>query len=182
MRAGGQLYPADSALVGIGVVPNDTLAREAGLATHDGIVVDEYTRTNDPLIFAAGDCTRHPSAQGGIHRLECVQNAVDQARHAALAMLDQPKAYREIPWFWSDQFEIKLQMAGVPRPDDQLVVRGDRVSRKFAVFHLRDAVVSAVEAVNSAPEYMAGRRMIASGVGVETARLADSSIPIKSML
>ncbi len=180
--ANGELHPADVALVGIGAIPNCELARAAGLATDDGIVVDEFTRTSDPLIFAAGDCTRHPGAQGGLLRLESVQNAVDQARHAALAMLDKPKRYAETPWFWSDQFELRLQMAGLPRTDDQIVVRGDTSSSRFSVFHLRGEQISAVEAVNSAPDYMAGRKLIAAGRKITAAHLMDTGMPIKSLL
>jgi 3-phenylpropionate/trans-cinnamate dioxygenase ferredoxin reductase component len=182
VRAGGESYPADIALVGIGAVPNCQLAQEAGLATDDGIVVDEFTRTSDPLIFAAGDCTRHPGAHGGPLRLESVQNAVDQARHAALAMLDKPKRYAETPWFWSDQFEIKLQMAGLARADDRAVVRGDPGSGRFSVFHLRGGQISAVEAVNSAPDYMGGRKLIAAGKKIAAERLMDTGVPVKSLL
>ena len=103
VRAGGQTYPADIVLVGIGVLPNDELAAQAGLATQDGIVVDQNAMTGDPDIFAAGDCTRHVGREGTAIRLECVQNAIDQAKHAALAMLGKPKTYSEVPWFWSDQ-------------------------------------------------------------------------------
>jgi 3-phenylpropionate/trans-cinnamate dioxygenase ferredoxin reductase subunit len=182
LRAGGELYPADVALVGIGAIPNCELAQTAGLATDDGIVVDQFTRTSDPLIFAAGDCTRHPGAHGGLLRLESVQNAVDQARHAALAMLDRPRCYAQTPWFWSDQFEIKLQMAGLPRADDRVVVRGDSNSNRFSVFHLRGEQISAVEAVNSAPDYMAGRKLIAAGKKIAAERLMDIGMPVKSLL
>lgn len=180
--ASGELHPADVALVGIGAIPNCELAEAAGLATDDGIVVDEFTRTSDPLIFAAGDCTRHPGAHGGLLRLESVQNAVDQARHAALAMLDKPKRYAETPWFWSDQFAIRLQMAGLPRTDDHIVVRGDTSSSKFAVFHLRGEQIGAVEAVNSPPDYMAGRKLIAAGKKITPEHLMDTGMPIKSLL
>ena len=106
-------------LVGIGVLPNDMLARESGLACQDGIVVDRNAMTADPAIFAAGDCTRHIGREGIAIRLECVQNAIDQAKHAALAMLGRPKTYSEVPWFWSDQYDLKLQIAGLARPTDR---------------------------------------------------------------
>jgi 3-phenylpropionate/trans-cinnamate dioxygenase ferredoxin reductase subunit len=181
IRAGGVVYPADLVLVGIGVVPNDMLARESGLSCQDGIIVDQNSMTADPSIFAAGDCTRHVGREGVEIRLECVQNAIDQAKHAALAMLGRPKTYSEVPWFWSDQYDLKLQIAGLARPGDQLVMRGDPASRKFAVFHLRDGVVAAVEAVNAAPEYLIGRKMIADGAKVAPERLADLSIPMKQI-
>ena len=120
-------------------------------------------RTGDPHIWAAGDCTRHVGREGHEIRLECVQNAIDQAKHAALAMVGKPKTYSEVPWFWSDQYDLKLQIAGLARPTDTLVQRGDPAARKFAVFHLRDGEVAAVEAVNAAPEYMIGKKLIAEG-------------------
>jgi len=182
VRAGGERIPADVVLVGIGVVPNDELAREAGLVCGDGIVVDECTRTSDPAIFAAGDCTNHPARGGTLVRLESVQNAIEQAKHAAHAMVGDPKPYREVPWFWSDQYDLKLQIAGLARGGDTLVLRGNPASRKFAVFHLRDGAVAAVEAVNAGPEYIAGRKLIADGAHVDPARLADLSVPMKAIL
>ncbi len=182
VRAKGKVYPADVALVGIGIVPNEELAREAGLGCEDGIVVDEKSNaTGDPSIFAAGDCTRHIGRDGTALRLECVQNAIDQAKHAALQMVGKPNTYREVPWFWSDQYDLKLQIAGLARPSDQIVVRGTPEARKFAVFHLRDGVVAAVEAVNAAPEYLVGRRLIADGARIAPERLADTAIPMKTI-
>jgi 3-phenylpropionate/trans-cinnamate dioxygenase ferredoxin reductase subunit len=182
IRAGGISYPCDLALVGIGIVPNVELALEAGLRCEDGIVVAENCScTDDPNIFAAGDCTKHIGREGLPIRLECVQNAIDQAKHAALGMVGRPKPYREVPWFWSDQYDLKLQIAGLARPTDQIVVRGDPNARKFAVFHLRDGVVSAVEAVNAAAEYLVGRKLIADGAKVAPERLADTSVPMKNI-
>jgi 3-phenylpropionate/trans-cinnamate dioxygenase ferredoxin reductase subunit len=179
--AGGQSYDADIVLVGIGVVPCDELAVSAGLASTDGIVVDQNARTGDPHIWAAGDCTRHVGREGHEIRLECVQNAIDQAKHAALAMVGRPKPYSEVPWFWSDQYDLKLQIAGLARPGDRLVLRGDPANRKFAVFHLRDGAVAAVEAVNAAPEYMIGKKLVADGKQIAAGTLADMSIPMKQM-
>jgi 3-phenylpropionate/trans-cinnamate dioxygenase ferredoxin reductase component len=180
VRAGGVVYPADIILVGIGAVPNENLARAAGLPCRDGIIVDRNAMTADPSIFAAGDCTRHHARDGTEIRLECVQNAIDQAKHAALAMVGKPKAYREVPWFWSDQYDLKLQIAGLARPSDTIVARGAPSSRKFAVFHLREGRVAAVEAVNAAPEYMMGKKMIAQGACVTPEKLADVSLPMKA--
>ncbi|MDE2265307.1 MAG: FAD-dependent oxidoreductase [Alphaproteobacteria bacterium] len=181
VRASGAAYPADIALVGIGVVPNMDLAKDADLACEDGIVVDQNCATADPAIFAAGDCTWHVGREGVPLRLESVQNAIDQAKHAAYAMLGKPKIYSEVPWFWSDQYDLKLQIAGLARSRDQIVVRGDPGTRKFAVFHLRDAAVVAVEAVNAASEYLVGRKLIVAGARVAPERLADVSIPMKSI-
>lgn len=181
VRAGGKHFEADIALVGIGVVPNVELAKHAGLACEDGIVVDDFARTADPAIFAAGDCTRHTGRDGSQIRLESVQNAIDQAKHAALAMTGKPTRYREVPWFWSDQYDLKLQIAGLAREGDELVRRGDPATRKFAVFHLRDGAVAAVEAVNAAPDYIVGRKLIADGAKISAAKLADTATPMKNM-
>src|ERR1700734_2668567 len=135
VRAGGKSHGADIALVGIGVLPNIELAKAAGLACDDGIVVDRHCATiSDPAIFAAGDSTRHHGRDGNLIRLECVQNAIDQAKHAALAMAGKPLPYGEVPWFWSDQYDLKLQIAGLARAGDEIVLRGAPAARKFAVF------------------------------------------------
>jgi 3-phenylpropionate/trans-cinnamate dioxygenase ferredoxin reductase subunit len=183
IRARGKRYPADFALVGIGVLPNVELAQAAGLVCNDGIVVDHHCGcTSDAAIFAAGDCTQHIGRDGKSTRLECVQNAIDQAKHAALAMVGKSVAYSEVPWFWSDQYDLKLQIAGLAWPGDQLVMRGKPEARKFAVFHLRNGAVAAVEAVNAAPEYMIGRKLIADGTPVSPERLADAAIPMKNIV
>ena len=176
----GGTVPCNIALVGVGIVPNQEIAADAGLSCNNGIVVDEYAATSDPDIFAAGDCTNHPAFAGGRVRLESVQNAIDQAKHAALGMVGRPSPYSEVPWFWSDQYDLKLQIAGLARPDDVVVLRGDPASRKFSAFHLRDGVVAAVEAINSAPEYIAGRRLIAARARVAPERLADPSVPARA--
>ncbi len=182
VRAGGMRHDADMALVGIGIVPNMELAKDAGLDCDDGIRVDPHCQsTNDPSVFSAGDCTRHHGRDGNLIRLECVQNAIDQAKHAALAMVGRPTPYREVPWFWSDQYDLKLQIAGLAAPGDTLVPRGDPASRKFAVFHLREGAVAAVEAVNAAPEYIVGRKLIAEGAKIAPERLADTAIPMKNI-
>ena len=172
---------ADFVLAGIGVMPNCELALEAGLHCENGITVDEFCQTSDPDIFAAGDCTCHPSLCGARVRLESVQNAIDQAKHAALAMIGKPAPYREVPWFWSDQYDIKLQIAGLIRAGDVAVLRGNPASRKFSVFHLRDGVVAGVEAVNAAPDYIVGRKLIAARARIAPERLADLNIPAKQL-
>lgn len=183
IHAGGKSYPADLVLAGIGVVPNVELAQAAGLACDDGILVDQFCATpTDPAVFAAGDCTRHHGRDGNLVRLESVQNAIDQGKHAALAMAGKPAPYREVPWFWSDQYDLKLQIAGLAHPGDRLVLRGKPEERKFAVFHLRDGKVAAVEAVNAAPEYIIGRKLIGDGAPVSAERLADTTIPMKNIV
>jgi len=182
VRAGGKTFSADIALVGIGVIPNCEIAEAAGLKCGDGVYVDKTCTTEDPAIFAAGDCTRHHGRNGDLIRLESVQNAIDQAKHAALAMVGKPTPYNEVPWFWSDQYDLKLQIAGLAKPGDQIVLRGDPGLRKFAVFHLRDGAVVAVEAVNAAPEYLIGRKLIADGATVAPERLADLTVPMKNIV
>jgi 3-phenylpropionate/trans-cinnamate dioxygenase ferredoxin reductase subunit len=182
LRAGGAAHAAGIALVGIGIVPNVELAKDAGLACTDGIVVNRFAETEDPAIFAAGDCTRHEGREGDPIRLESVQNAIDQAKHAALAMVGKHTPYGEAPWFWSDQYDLKLQIAGLAKHGDTIVVRGAPASRKFAAFHLREGRVAAVEAVNSAPEYIVGRKLIADRAHVPPGRLADTTIPMKNIV
>jgi 3-phenylpropionate/trans-cinnamate dioxygenase ferredoxin reductase subunit len=180
VKTSAGMVPADVVLVGVGIVPNVELAQAAGLACDNGIVVDETAKTSDPDIYAAGDCTNHPGFAGTRVRLESVQNAIDQAKHAVLGLLGRPARYNEVPWFWSDQYDLKMQIAGLLKSDDQAVLRGDLASRKFAVFHLREGVVAAVEAVNAAPEYIIGRKLVGMRARIPLARLADMSVPVKS--
>jgi len=183
----GHKLPADLAVVGIGVDADVALAEAAGLKIENGIVVDEFGRTSDPNIFAAGDCTNHPNPfVGGMVRLESVQNAIDQAKHAALAMLGKPTPYGEVPWFWSDQYDLKLQIAGIRAGHDEMVLRGNPSARSFAAFYLRGGLsngqVVAVESVNAIPEYMIGRKLIAARARVAAAKIADLTLPMKSFL
>jgi len=183
VKAGSNHFPADVALVGIGVVPNMEIAQAAGLPCEDGIVVDENCASPaDRALFAAGDCAWHVGREGTPLRLESVQNAIDQAKHAAYAMMGKPRQYKEVPWFWSDQYDLKLQIAGLAQPGDQIVVRGDPKVRKFAVFHLRGGAVAAVEAVNAPAEYLVGRKWIADGARIAPEKLADTSLPMKSIV
>ncbi|CAN5247146.1 FAD-dependent oxidoreductase [soil metagenome] len=172
----------DAVLVGVGAIPNDDLAKAAGLACDDGVIVDAQARTSDPHIFAIGDVTRRPmTLYGRTVRLESVPNALEQARQAAAAIVGAPDPKPETPWFWSDQYDIKLQIGGMPFDVDQVVLRGDPAARKFALFHLSQGRVQAVEAVNSPPEFMVGRQWLASRREVDPRRLADASIPIKEV-
>ena len=182
VKADGKNYSADLALVGIGVIPNMEIARDAGMPCEDGIVVDQNCATTDPAIFAAGDCTWHVGREGIPLRLESVQNAIDQAKHAAYAMVGRPRPYREVPWFWSDQYDLKLQIAGLARDTDRVLLRGDPATRKFAVFHLREGAVAAVEAVNAPSEYLVGRKLIADGARVAPERLSDVAVPMKNLV
>lgn len=178
----GEELPADLVLVGIGILPNQELAAEAGVACENGILVDRDARTNDPRIFAAGDCACRPLVHyGRTGRLESVHNAIEQGKLAAMAILGKPRPAEDTPWFWSDQYDIKLQIAGLGTGYDDLVVRGDPEARKFAVFYLKDGVVIAADAVNSAPEFMVAKKLIAAGAVVAPERLSDTSISMKDI-
>ena len=179
----GSTVKADLVIVGVGVVPNVELAEACGLETDNGIVVDECGRTQDENIFSSGDCTNHPSEWwGGRTRLESVQNALDQTKCVISTMLGSPKPYKDIPWFWSDQYDLKLQIAGLAGRHDTTVLRGDPENRSFAVFYLTSDTLTAVEGVNAIPEFMMGRRLITQHAKVDPDRLADTAIPMKEIV
>jgi 3-phenylpropionate/trans-cinnamate dioxygenase ferredoxin reductase subunit len=180
----GSEYAADLVVVGVGIMPNVELAEAAGLEVNNGIVVDEFARTSDADIVAAGDCTMHHNALYDRDiRLESVQNATDQARVAALTLCRKEKAYAALPWFWSDQYDLKLQIAGLSQGYDEVIVRGDREnSRSFAAFYLKDGVVISVDAVNKPPEFMVGKRLINGKVKVDKTKLADNSVSMKELI
>jgi 3-phenylpropionate/trans-cinnamate dioxygenase ferredoxin reductase subunit len=174
---------ADLIVAGIGVVPNDELAREAGLAVGNGIAVDEFLRTSDPRIFAIGDCAEYPNPYAGARvRLESVQNAVDQAACVARAICGRAAAYHAAPWFWSDQFDIHLQMAGIATGYDQTVTRGDVASNKFSVFYYRGGELRAVDSINRAAEHLTARKLIAARARVTPEQAADESFDLKSAI
>ncbi|WP_416896766.1 MAG: NAD(P)/FAD-dependent oxidoreductase [Minwuia sp.] len=178
----GVRHDCDLAIVGIGVIPDIELAEAAGLDTDGGIVVDARAQTSDPAIYAAGDCTSHPNAILGRQlKLESVQNAVDQARCIANEWQGKGADYAEVPWFWSDQFDLKLQMAGLPDASDEAIVRGEPSIDGFSIFYLRGGKVTGVNAVNQGSDYVRGRKWIGEGREVDPARLADTTIPIKEV-
>jgi 3-phenylpropionate/trans-cinnamate dioxygenase ferredoxin reductase subunit len=181
--ADGSVVRADAVLVGVGALACESLARSAGLRCDDGVVVDEQARTSDPAIFAVGDMTRRPiPVHGGVsHRLESVPNALEQAKQAAAAIVGRPGPAAEVPWFWSDQYDFKLQIAGLPFDADRQVVRGDPSAGGFAVFHLNGDRVVCVEAVNAPPEFMAGKQLIGRGTPVDVTKLADQAVSMKAV-
>ncbi|MBN9466617.1 FAD-dependent oxidoreductase [Brevundimonas sp.] len=181
--ADGSVVRADAVLIGVGAMASDGLARSAGLRCDDGVVVDDQARTSDPAVFAVGDMTRRPiPVHGGLHhRLESVPNALEQAKQAAAAIVGRPGPAPEVPWFWSDQYEFKLQIAGLPFDADRQVVRGDPTTGGFAVFHLNGDRIVCVEAVNAAPEFMAGKQLIGKGTPVDATRLADRTVSMKAL-
>ena len=181
VQCGERSFPADLAVVGIGVLPAAALAEAAGLDCDDGILVDERCRTSDPNIYAAGDCTNHPNPLLGRRlRLESVPNAMEQARVAAANLCGKKRDYAAVPWFWSDQYELKLQMAGFSADGEEEVLRGDKAANQFAVFYLKDGAVVAADAVNSPKEFMLCRRLI--GQKVDAAALANPETDLKSLL
>ncbi|MFT5351342.1 MAG: 3-phenylpropionate/trans-cinnamate dioxygenase ferredoxin reductase subunit, partial [Gammaproteobacteria bacterium] len=180
----GSVFDADLVVIGVGIVPNVELAQAAGLEVTNGILVDEFARSSDKDIVAAGDCTFHHNVlYDRSIRLESVQNATDQARVAAMTLCGKEKAYDALPWFWSDQYDLKLQIAGLSQGYDEVIIRGDREnSRSFAAFYLKEGVVISVDAVNKAPEFMMGKRLISGKVKVDKARLADENVSMKELI
>jgi 3-phenylpropionate/trans-cinnamate dioxygenase ferredoxin reductase subunit len=181
--ADGSAHAADLVVVGVGAVATTELASAAGLACDNGIVVDEYCRTSDAAIFAAGDCTNHPSLRFGRRvRLESVDNAFEQAKTAALNMLDRPHVHDRVPWFWSDQFDNKLLIVGLSQDYDRQVLRGSPESRSFSVCYLKGQELLAVEAINHSKDYMAARKLIAERTPLQLDKLADSGLGLKDAI
>jgi 3-phenylpropionate/trans-cinnamate dioxygenase ferredoxin reductase subunit len=180
----GTVLPADLVLVGVGLVPRTELAEQLGLECDGGIVVDAHGRTSEPSIVAAGDCTvlPHPLTGSGRVRLESVQNAVAQARVAASSLVGRRIDSTTVPWFWSDQYDLKLQIAGLSTGYDQYVVRGEPESEQFSVLYYRDGLVMAVDAVNRPGDYMAVRKALTDGANIAPDQAADVDVPLKSLI
>lgn len=178
---GDTAIDADLVIVGIGIIANTEIASAAGIACDNGITVDDHCRTSVPDVYAIGDCTNHPNPILGRRlRLESVPNALEQARVAVANMCGQDKVYATVPWFWSDQYELKLQMVGFSADGDSQVVRGDVANNTFAVFYLKAGAVVAVDAVNSPREFMVCKQLY--GKQVDVARLADPATDLKSLV
>jgi 3-phenylpropionate/trans-cinnamate dioxygenase ferredoxin reductase component len=178
----GRLIACDLALIGVGAIPNIEIAKTAGITVANGVVVDEHARTSDPSIYAIGDVTWRPMPLYDCQfRLESVPNALEQAKQAACAIAGRPPPAPEVPWFWSDQYDLKLQIAGVPFDSDELLIRGDPQTASFAVFHLKGDRVMAVEAVNAGHEFMGGKLLIASRKPVDKTKLADPAVSMKAV-
>lgn len=178
---GGARRRADVVVVGVGVAPNIELAQAAGLPVANGIAVDEQLRSADPRIFAIGDCAEYPNPYaGGRIRLESVENAVDQGAAVARGIVGRGGPYRAVPWFWTDQFDVHLQTAGISAGFDQTVVRGDPAAGRFSVFYYRSGRLIAVDSVNRPAEHLAARKIIAAGAPVLPLQAADESFDLKS--
>lgn len=181
---GGEVVAADMVVVGIGILPNTAPLTVAGAIGGNGVDVDDFGRTSLPDVYAIGDCAAHENvhAGGARIRLESVQNANDMAVTVAKDICGQPQAYAAVPWFWSDQFDLKLQTVGLSTGHDQTVLRGDLAARCFTVIYLRSGRVVALDCVNSPRDYIQGQKLVAAGVVVDPARLADTNVPLKELL
>ena len=181
--ADGEVVPADMVIVGIGIVAAVEPLLAAGAEGGNGVLVDAQCRTSLPDIYAAGDCALHSNrfAEGAVVRLESVQNANDQANVAVKTILGHDVAYEAVPWFWSNQYDLKLQTVGLSIGYDACVVRGDPAARSFSVVYLRDGRVIALDCVNATKDYVQGRRLVVEGMSVDPAVLADASMPLKEM-
>jgi 3-phenylpropionate/trans-cinnamate dioxygenase ferredoxin reductase subunit len=176
----GSSHAADVVVVGVGALANVELAQSAGLNCDNGIVVDEFCRTSDQSIYAAGDCTNHPSPHYGRRvRLESVDNAFEQAKAAVLNMLGRAHAHDKVPWFWSDQFHHKLMIVGLSQDHETEVLRGDPAAGSFSICYLKGRELLAVETVNHARDYMAARKLISERTPMNAAKLADAKVALK---
>jgi 3-phenylpropionate/trans-cinnamate dioxygenase ferredoxin reductase component len=180
--ADGREYAAGCVIVGIGVVPDDRLAAAAGLACERGILVDDCARTSDPSIVAAGDCTARRLADGRMLRLESVQNAVEQAKSAAAALMGRERPFRAAPWFWSDQYDIKLQMVGLSHGYDQVVTRGDLQKPAFSAFYFQAGRLIACDSLSRIQDHMQAKRLLDHGLSPTPEQVADPLFELQSLL
>lgn len=182
----GREFPADLLLVAVGVIANAELAQAAGLEVAGAIVVDACGRTADPAIVAAGDCTMRRMDDGSLRRLESVQNAMEQAKSAAVALLGRERPFTATPWFWSDQYDVKLQMAGLSAGFDQAVRRGtdaiNAASRKFSIYYFKAGRLIAIDSLNQSNDHLTGRKLLDKGISPTPAQAADSGFDLGSLL
>ncbi|GCE44252.1 Ferredoxin reductase [Rhodococcus wratislaviensis] len=178
----GERIDADLVVIGVGVVPATELAEGAGIGVCDGILVDEYCRTSNPNVFAAGDVANHPNdILGHRVRLEHWQNAQNQAAAAACSMLGIERKFREVPWFWSDQYDVSIQMSGYPSPTDSVLYRGDPTSRSFSAFFLRDGILRSTFGVNRSRDVKRTMQFIESQVALDAEELSDESVDLRKI-
>lgn len=183
VSATGQRHQADLVVAGIGVIPNDRLAAEAGLEVDNGIVVDEQLRTSDPSILAVGDCANFPNRRGNCRsRIESVQNATDQGRHAARTILGLGSEYSALPWFWSTQGPYRLQIAGLVDPGNETLVLGDPQESKFSVLGFRNGQLAAVESMNRPADHMAARALLGAGHRITPEQARSGGFSLKNAL
>lgn len=178
----GREYAADLLLVGIGVLPNAELAAAAGLEVEGGIVVDACSRTSDPAIVAAGDCAARRLPEGGLRRLESVQNALEQSKSAAAALLGRERPFDATPWFWSEQYDVKLQMAGLTAGYEQTVTRGNPAARSFSVYYYRGGQLVAVDSLNQPGDHMTARKLLDRRLSPTPQQAADPATDLAALL
>jgi 3-phenylpropionate/trans-cinnamate dioxygenase ferredoxin reductase subunit len=178
----GRNFDADLVIVGVGILPNTALAEAAGLSVNNGIVVDDRCQSSDSDIYAIGDCTSHPSQLYGRNlRLESVHNALEQAKTAAANICGEDLEYSQVPWFWSDQYDLKLQIAGLSEGYDEVVIRGDPAQRSFACLYLKNNQLIAIDAINSPRDFIQAKPLIANGLKPDRQQLADTRIMLKDL-
>ena len=179
----GKILEADGVVVGVGIIPNQEIAKSAGLNCNNGIVVDEFGRTEDPFIFACGDCTNHPNPSLNKNlRLESVHNALEQAKTVAFSLIGKPEKYDQIPWFWSDQYEEKLQIVGLSGDHDEIVIRGSMAERNFMLFFLKKGELIAINSVNNPKEFLISKKLVANKLKISSDVLCDQSTDLKNLL
>ena len=179
----GEKIPCAAVLVGVGAAPATALAEAADLRIANGVWTDDHARTSDPAIFAAGDCASHPSPFYERRlRLESVPNAIEQAKVAGTNMAGGEAVYDAVPWFWSDQYDVKLQTVGVSEGADETVLRGDPAAKKFSVWYFQRGRLLAVDAVNDPAAFAISKRLIAARAAVDAKRLADPATDLKSLV
>jgi 3-phenylpropionate/trans-cinnamate dioxygenase ferredoxin reductase subunit len=183
IMADGERIATDMIIVGIGIIPETGPLIAAGAVGGNGVDVDEFCRTSLPDIYAVGDCAAHENgfARGARMRLESVQNANDQAKTAVAHILGKEEPYHAVPWFWSNQYDLKLQTVGLSTGYDQTIVRGDPATRSFSVIYLKAGKLLAIDAVNAVKDYVQGRAHVVAGAILDQAQLADASIPLKEV-
>jgi len=178
----GQALAADFVVVGVGILPNVELAESAGLDIDDGVVVNDQCQTSDPDIYAVGDCTSHPNAIYDTRlRLESVHNALEQAKTAASNICGVEMCYSQVPWFWSDQYDLKLQIAGLSQGYDKTILRGDPESASFSCLYLKDGVLIAVDAINAPKDFLQSKVLIAERARIDPQQLANSDVALKDL-
>jgi 3-phenylpropionate/trans-cinnamate dioxygenase ferredoxin reductase subunit len=178
----GERIPADLCIAGIGIVPDVSLAAQAGLECDNGILVDEYAVSSNPHVVAAGDCSNHPNALlGQRQRLESVHNAIEQAKTAAASIFGERKVYRQFPWFWSDQYDVKLQMVGISHDFDAVVTRGDPRQRQFSLFYFAGGRLIAVDSINRPADHIQARRLLNNQIPITPAQAGDLNVELKEL-
>ena len=179
----GEILKTDGVVVGVGIIPNQEIAKSAGLNCNNGIVVDEFGRTEDPFIFACGDCTNHPNPSLNKNlRLESVHNALEQAKTVAFSLIGKPEKYDQIPRFWSDQYEEKLQIVGLSGDHDEIVTRGSMAEGNFMLFFLKKGELIAINSVNNPKEFLISKKLVANKLKISSDVLCDQSTDLKNLL